>query len=130
MDLVPTGRPPASASPWNETPWLWGEGYGQSDGAKYHVVAIDYGIKLQHFATSSFRPRLQRHRRAGDDLGRRYPGAQARTAIFLSNGPGADLAATGEYAVPAGPRADRAQTYARHLPGHQDARGWLSAPRP
>src|SRR6202049_1326736 len=44
MDLVPmvtTGQ----RFTWNETPWLWGEGYGQRDAVKYHVVAIDYGIK-------------------------------------------------------------------------------------
>src|SRR6202041_883682 len=44
MDLVPmvtTGQ----RFTWNETPWVWGEGYGQRDGAKYHVVAIHYGIK-------------------------------------------------------------------------------------
>src|SRR6516162_6367779 len=44
MDLVPmvtTGQ----RFTWQETPWVWGEGYGEQRDAEFHVVAIDYGIK-------------------------------------------------------------------------------------
>src|SRR6201987_6058258 len=44
MDLVPmvtTGQ----RFTWDETPWLWGEGYGRQTQTEFHVVAIDYGIK-------------------------------------------------------------------------------------
>src|SRR5580658_5237922 len=45
MDLVPmvtTGQ----RFTWRETPWQWGEGYGElQEPAEFHVVAIDYGIK-------------------------------------------------------------------------------------
>ena len=30
---------------WNETEWQLGEGYGQLQTARYHVVAFDYGVK-------------------------------------------------------------------------------------
>ena len=30
---------------WDETPWVWNEGYGRQDKPEFHVVAVDYGIK-------------------------------------------------------------------------------------
>ena len=54
MDLVPmvTSGPAVFLG---QTPWLWGEGYGQQENAQFHVVAIDYGIKhniLRHLGTA------------------------------------------------------------------------------
>ena len=44
MDLVPMVTT-AQRFTWQETPWRWGEGYGERDDAEFNVVAIDYGIK-------------------------------------------------------------------------------------
>src|SRR5438046_6082213 len=44
MDLVPM----VSCSQrftWDETPWEWDKGYGRQENPRFHVVAIDYGIK-------------------------------------------------------------------------------------
>ena len=81
MDLVPmvtTGQ----RFTWDETPWRWGEGYGRQDHAEFNVVAIDYGIK-RNISASACRQCLQGHRGAGDDVGRRHSGAQARRHLSL-----------------------------------------------
>src|SRR3984885_1486777 len=44
MDLVPMVTT-AQRFSWDETPWRLGEGYGRQGETKFHVVAIDYGIK-------------------------------------------------------------------------------------
>src|ERR1700733_1227618 len=44
MDLVPDVTM-AQRSTWDETSWDLEEGYGTQGAPKYHVVAIDYGIK-------------------------------------------------------------------------------------
>ena len=44
MDLVPMVTS-GQRFTWDETPWLWGAGYGRQENAEFHVVAIDYGIK-------------------------------------------------------------------------------------
>src|SRR6202521_6188753 len=44
MDLVPMVTSGQRFS-WDETPWVWGKGYGRLADPKFHVVAIDYGIK-------------------------------------------------------------------------------------
>ena len=44
MDLakvVTTAKP----YQWTETEWKLGQGYGQQNDGKYHVVAFDYGVK-------------------------------------------------------------------------------------
>jgi carbamoyl-phosphate synthase small subunit len=96
MDLVPTVTS-AQRFDWDETSWTLGEGYGRRAGAKFRVVAIDYGVKRNILrllsdcgcevtvvpATTS----------AADILALRPDG------VFLSNGPG-DPAETGLYAVP------------------------------
>jgi carbamoyl-phosphate synthase small subunit len=82
---------------WNETPWVWGEGYGQGGGAKYHVVAIDYGIKrniLRQLAGHACNVTVVPATTSAEDILALKP-----DGIFLSNGPG-DPAATGAYAVP------------------------------
>ncbi len=96
MDLVPmvtTGQ----RFTWSETPWRWGEGYGQLDAVKFHVVAIDYGIKrniLRQLAGHACNVTVVPAQTSAADILALKP-----DGIFLSNGPG-DPAATGDYAVP------------------------------
>jgi carbamoyl-phosphate synthase small subunit len=96
MDLVPlvtTGQRFA----WHETPWVWGEGYGELHDPEFHVVAIDYGIKrniLRQLAGNSCQVTVVPAQTSAADILALKP-----DGIFLSNGPG-DPAATGEYAVP------------------------------
>jgi carbamoyl-phosphate synthase small subunit len=96
MDLVPMVTT-AQRFTWDETPWQWGEGYGHRNGAQFHVVAIDYGIKrniLRQLAGNECKVTVvPAQTAAADILGLKPDG------IFLSNGPG-DPAATGEYAAP------------------------------
>ena len=44
MDLVPMVTA-GQRFTWDETPWVWGQGYGRQEKPEFHVVAIDYGIK-------------------------------------------------------------------------------------
>ena len=40
---------------WDETEWRWSEGYGHESSPRFHVVAIDYGLKrniLRELATA------------------------------------------------------------------------------
>jgi len=83
---------------WRGGVWTLGEGYAaEPDGARPHVVAIDYGAKDNIFRNLV---------RAGARV-TVVPAAATLEAVlalkpdgvFLSNGPG-DPAATGEYAVP------------------------------
>src|SRR5271169_1471568 len=96
MDLVPMVTT-AQRFTWNETPWQWGEGYGKRNGAQFHVVAIDYGIKrniLRQLAGNGCKVTVVPAQTSAADILALKP-----DGIFLSNGPG-DPAATGEYAVP------------------------------
>jgi carbamoyl-phosphate synthase small subunit len=96
MDLVPMVTT-AQRFTWQETPWRWGEGYGERDDAEFNVVAIDYGIKrniLRHLAGNRCSVTVVPATTSAADILALKP-----DGIFLSNGPG-DPAATGEYAVP------------------------------
>jgi len=96
MDLVPMVTT-AQRFTWDETPWQWGEGYGHRNGANFHVVAIDYGIKrniLRQLAGNDCKVTVVPAQTSAADILALKP-----DGIFLSNGPG-DPAATGEYAVP------------------------------
>src|SRR5476649_740250 len=44
MDLVPMVTS-AQRFSWDETPWVWGQGFGRQSNPEFHVVAVDYGIK-------------------------------------------------------------------------------------
>ncbi|QQM29479.1 glutamine-hydrolyzing carbamoyl-phosphate synthase small subunit [Martelella lutilitoris] len=87
------------SSRWDETPWVWNEGYGtlgEAD-AKYHIVCVDYGVKrniLRLFAGLSCKVTVVPAKTSAEDILALSP-----DGVFLSNGPG-DPAATGEYAVP------------------------------
>ncbi len=82
---------------WEETGWQWGEGYGRQESPRFHVVAIDYGLKrniLRELATVGCRLTVVPATTTADEILERKP-----DGVFLSNGPG-DPAATGIYAVP------------------------------
>ncbi|GLR53202.1 glutamine-hydrolyzing carbamoyl-phosphate synthase small subunit [Shinella yambaruensis] len=87
------------SSRWSEKPWVWNEGYEDlAEGdVKYHIVALDYGIKrniLRLFSGLGCKVTVMPATSSADDVLALKP-----DGIFLSNGPG-DPAATGEYAVP------------------------------
>ncbi len=82
---------------WQAMRWKLGEGYKEAHNPEYHVVAIDYGEKLNIL-------------RCLASLGCKITVVPADTSaeqilafkpdgVFLSNGPG-DPAATGKYAIP------------------------------
>ncbi|WP_428650968.1 glutamine-hydrolyzing carbamoyl-phosphate synthase small subunit [Roseibium sp.] len=81
---------------WTQTSWTWGNGYGDADGGRFKVVAIDYGIKrniLRLLTDAGCEVTvLPATATAEDVLGHEPDG------VFLSNGPG-DPAATGTYSV-------------------------------
>jgi carbamoyl-phosphate synthase small subunit len=96
MDLVPMVTS-GQRFTWDETAWDWEKGYGRQDGAEFHVIAIDYGIKrniLRQLAAKGCRVTVVPARTSAEDIV-----ALAPDGVFLSNGPG-DPAATGAYAVP------------------------------
>jgi carbamoyl-phosphate synthase small subunit len=83
---------------WDETAWIWPEGFGRQDDPRFHVVAVDYGAKrniLRCLAAVGCRVTVVPATATAEDILRHKP-----DGVFLSNGPG-DPAATGEYAVPA-----------------------------
>ncbi|WP_341989508.1 glutamine-hydrolyzing carbamoyl-phosphate synthase small subunit [Azorhizobium sp. AG788] len=96
MDLVP-GVTSAQRFNWDQTEWAWNVGYGEQLEPKYHVVAIDYGVKrniLRLLASAGCKVTVVPATTSAADVM-----ALAPDGVFLSNGPG-DPAATGEYAVP------------------------------
>ncbi len=96
LDLVPDVTSTQRYS-WDETTWTLGEGYGKRVEEKYHVVALDYGVKrniLRLLADQGCKVTVLPATATADDVLSLKP-----DGVFLSNGPG-DPAATGEYAVP------------------------------
>src|SRR6202142_4142122 len=96
MDLVPMVTS-GQRFTWNETPWVWGEGFGRQASPDFHVVAIDYGIKrniLRLLAGSGCKVTVVPAKTSAEDIMALKP-----DGVFLSNGPG-DPAETGKYAVP------------------------------
>jgi carbamoyl-phosphate synthase small subunit len=82
---------------WDETAWRWGEGYGRQDAPRFHVVAIDFGLKrniLRELAAAGCRLTVVPATTSAEEILQRAP-----DGVFVSNGPG-DPAATGVYAVP------------------------------
>ncbi len=81
---------------WDETQWQLGKGHGHLGQAKYHVVAMDFGIKrniLRCLASAQCRVTVVPASASAEAILALKP-----DGIFLSNGPG-DPAATGLYAV-------------------------------
>ena len=71
---------------WTQTEWRLGEGYGELQTPKYHVVAFDYGVKkniLRMLAERGCRVTV---------VPAQTPAAEVRAlkpdGVFLSNGPG------------------------------------------
>jgi carbamoyl-phosphate synthase small subunit len=96
MDLVPMVTSGQRFS-WDETPWVWGEGFGRQAKMEFHVVAIDYGIKrniLRLLAGTGCKVTVVPAKTSAADIMALKP-----DGVFLSNGPG-DPAATGAYVVP------------------------------
>jgi len=82
---------------WDATRWSLEEGYGKQKSPRFHVVAIDYGIKhniLRFLASIGARVTVVPCAATAEEILEKKP-----DGIFLSNGPG-DPAATGEYAIP------------------------------
>ena len=87
----------AEAYEWSETRWELRGGYGELQGAKHHVVAVDYGAKrniLRCLASVGCSVTVVPAYASAKEILDHNP-----DGIFLSNGPG-DPAATGVYAVP------------------------------
>jgi len=81
---------------WDQTTWVWGEGFGRLEAAEFHVIAVDYGLKrniLRCLAQAGCRVTVVAADTPAEEILARQP-----DGIFLSNGPG-DPAATGTYAV-------------------------------
>ncbi|MER2605830.1 MAG: glutamine-hydrolyzing carbamoyl-phosphate synthase small subunit [Siculibacillus sp.] len=96
MDLVPMVTC-GQAHVWTETTWTLGEGYGRQDAPKYHVVALDFGVKrniLRLLAAAGAEVTVLPATATTEDVLALKP-----DGVFLSNGPG-DPAETGKYAVP------------------------------
>jgi carbamoyl-phosphate synthase small subunit len=82
---------------WTETVWRHPGGYGRTSGGRFHVVAVDYGIKrniLRSLAAFDVSLTVVPARTTAEEILALKP-----DGVFLSNGPG-DPAATGRFAVP------------------------------
>ena len=82
---------------WTQGKWKLGKGFSENKNAKYKVVAIDYGAKLnivRCLAEVGFDVTIVPSTTSAADILKHKP-----DGVFLSNGPG-DPAATGEYALP------------------------------
>jgi carbamoyl-phosphate synthase small subunit len=97
LDLVPMVTRDDKGE-WTETVWTLGQGYGTGgEGGRFHVVAIDFGVKrniLRLLTDGGCRVTVVPATATADEILALSP-----DGIFLSNGPG-DPAATGAYAVP------------------------------
>ncbi len=82
---------------WNETVWKWGEGFGEQNESRFHIVAMDFGAKrniLRCLASMDAKVTIVPATASAEEILAHKP-----DGLFLSNGPG-DPAATAEYAVP------------------------------
>lgn len=81
---------------WSQKTWAWDEGYPESEGGKFKVVALDFGIKrniLRLLTDAGCEVTVLPANASSDEIQAHKP-----DGVFLSNGPG-DPAATGNYAV-------------------------------
>jgi carbamoyl-phosphate synthase small subunit len=82
---------------WRETPWKWGQGYGEQSNPDWRAVVLDYGVKrniLRQLAGQGAQVTVLPATADFDDVMHFAP-----DGVLLSNGPG-DPAATGAYAIP------------------------------
>jgi carbamoyl-phosphate synthase small subunit len=96
MDLVPAVGA-TQRYHWDETSWTLESGYGRRLETRFHVVAVDYGVKrniLRLLNDCGCSVTVMPATASADEIL-----AQRPDGVFLSNGPG-DPAATGVYAVP------------------------------
>lgn len=96
MDLVPMVGS-SQRFDWNQTSWVWNEGFSTQDKPEFNIVAIDYGVKrniLRLFADHGCKITVVSAQTPAEEILALKP-----DGVFLSNGPG-DPAETGKYAVP------------------------------
>ena len=96
MDLVPAVGA-TQRYDWDETSWTLERGYGRRLETRFHVVAVDYGVKrniLRLLNDCGCSVTVMPATASAEEIL-----AQRPDGVFLSNGPG-DPAATGVYAVP------------------------------
>jgi len=96
MDMVPDVSTTQQFTS-SQTGWQWNKGFGQLDAPKYHVVAVDYGLKrtiLRCLANVGCKVTVVPANTSAEEILAHKP-----DGIFLANGPG-DPEATGIYAVP------------------------------
>ena len=96
MDLVPAVGA-TQRYDWDETSWTLESGYGRRLETRFHVVAVDYGVKrniLRLLNDCGCSVTVVPATATAEEILALRP-----DGVFLSNGPG-DPAATGEYAVP------------------------------
>ncbi|MEZ7845077.1 MAG: glutamine-hydrolyzing carbamoyl-phosphate synthase small subunit [Rhodospirillales bacterium] len=82
---------------WDQSEWSLKNGHGVQRNPKHHVVAVDFGAKLnilRCLASAGCKVTVVPASTTADGILALNP-----DGVFLSNGPG-DPAATGEYAVP------------------------------
>jgi carbamoyl-phosphate synthase small subunit len=87
----------AQSYKWDQTEWALDRGYGRQQKPKFHVVAVDFGVKyniLRCLASSGCMVTVVPATSTAKEILAHEP-----NGVFLSNGPG-DPAATGEYAIP------------------------------
>jgi carbamoyl-phosphate synthase small subunit len=116
LDLVPLVAS-FQRQGWDETEWAWPDGHGRQGEPRFHVIAIDYGVKrniLRLLAARGCKVTVVPPTLKAEELLALGP-----DGVFLANGPG-DPAATGEYAVPVIKRLidERVPTFGICL-GHQ-----------
>jgi len=83
---------------WDETPWVWNQGYGKQTKPTWRAVVVDYGVKrniLRLLAGSGAEIVVVPASSTAEDILRHKP-----QGVLFSNGPG-DPAATGTYAIAA-----------------------------
>jgi carbamoyl-phosphate synthase small subunit len=85
MDLVPMVTS-GQRFTWDETPWVWDQGFGRQENPEFNVVAVDYGIKrniLRLLAGEGCKVTVVPATTSAEDILALKP-----DGIFLSNGPG------------------------------------------
>ena len=96
MDLVPEVGT-TQRYDWDETSWTLESGYGKRGETRFHVVAVDYGVKrniLRLLNDCGCSVTVVPATATAEEILALRP-----DGVFLSNGPG-DPAETGKYAVP------------------------------